>query len=363
MFQRDKLGFPTFWPLQIAGWIFFYLLMLVAILPELKKPGMFIANSGCVAAMFIASFFLHPICRSLRTRRLSWIDLEIRAFAWCMLLGSVGGLACEIALPQFKPMQWSDWLVNSIQSAVVLFLWASLYFSIKQWQQAAGERERLLRAEAEVREAKLSALRYQLNPHFLFNSLNAVSTLILEGDSTAATRMLAQIGELLRTSLNGEAVFEMPLSSEIAFTERYLAIEQTRLGRRLRVEIAIAPETLDAMVPSMLLQPLVENAVRHGIAPRLEGGAILIESELRADRLRIVVRNSGAPCEKFELGDLSANGIGLRNTVERLKTLYASDYAFDLHWPPEGGCEVTIELPFRRAPYEQPEPEVAVCAH
>jgi two-component system LytT family sensor kinase len=363
VFRRDQFGFPTFWPLQIGGWIFFYLLMLVAILPELKKPGMWSVNTACVLGMFIASFFLRPICRSLQKRGLSWIDLEVRAFAWSLLAGALAGVGCEIAVPQLHPMQWADWLVNSIQSAVVLFLWCSLYFSIKQWQQSARERERLLRAEAEVRDAKLSALRHQLNPHFLFNSLNAVSTLILEGDAPAATRMLSQIGELLRSSLSGEVVSEVPLAQEIAFTERYLAIEQTRLGRRLRVEMSIAPETLDALVPSMLLQPLVENAVRHGIAPRREGGTIRIESALNADHLHMVVRNSGDACEKFSSKDLPANGIGLRNTAERLQTLYGSNYQFDLRWPENGGCEVAVELPFRRIPREQTEPEVVLCAH
>jgi two-component system, LytTR family, sensor kinase len=239
---------------------------------------------------------------------------------------------------------------------VVLFLWCSLYFSIKAWQQSAQERERLLRAEAHTREARLSALRYQLNPHFLFNSLNAVSTLVLEGNAPAATRMLAQIGELLRTSLDNEMVLEVPLSQEIAFTEQYLAIEQIRLGDRLRVDLAISPETLDALVPSMLLQPLAENAVRHGIAPIVEGGTIAIRSELQDGQLQIVVKNSGVVAARE---DKPMNGIGLSNTIERLKTLYGIDQKFTLVWPRAGGCEATVELPIRRSTQGQ---EVLLCA-
>src|SRR6202050_5457072 len=148
-------------------------------------------------------------------------------------------------------LTWSTW---------VLFVWCSLYFSIKQWQQSNEEKELLLRAESEVREARLLALRYQLNPHFLFNSLNAVSTLILDGNAHAATRMLAQIGDLLRSSLDSEVTAEVTLSQELAFTDGYLAIEQTRLGERLKIDMAVPFETRDALVPSMLLQPLVENA-------------------------------------------------------------------------------------------------------
>jgi LytS/YehU family sensor histidine kinase len=363
VFKRDEFGFPSFWSLQIAGWGAFLALVLICILPYLREPGTLRANVVSIAAMFLCSWFLRPVCRSLRERVSSWLTLEIRAFFWCIAAGTISGFICEASLTGRHRLEYSDLIVTVLQDTIVLFLWCSLYFSIKQAQQSARERERLLRAEAEARDAKLSALRHQLNPHFLFNSLNAVSTLILEGDAPAATRMLSQIGELLRTSLNGNVVSEMALADEIAFTERYLAIEQTRLGRRLRVEISISPETLDAMVPSMLLQPLVENAVRHGIAPRLEGGVIRIESVLNEGYVRLVVSNSGDVCENLTLKDLPSQGIGLRNTVERLNTLYALDYKCELQCPADGGCQVTVELPFRSAPQEQPEPEVAACAH
>ena len=217
----------------------------------------------------------------------------------------------------------------------------------EQLRQSAMERERLLRAEAEAREARLSALRYQLNPHFLFNSLNAVSTLVLEGNAPAATLMLAQIGELLRTTLDSEALPEVPLSLEIASAQRYLAIEQTRLGDRLRVDLSISAETFDALVPNMLLQPLVENAVRHGIATLVEGGVIAIHSKLKNTQLQIVVKNSGNRGTAFSAQHKPGSGIGLTNTAERLKALYGTDHRFDLGWPESGGCEVTVELPFR----------------
>jgi sensor histidine kinase YesM len=280
----------------------------------------------------------------------------------------VGTLATELVLLSFGKYDWPDVAANSVQFSVVLFLWCTLYFSIKQWQRSAQERERLLRAESEAREARLSALRYQLNPHFLFNSLNAASTLVLEGDAPAATRMLSQIGELLRTTLDDDASLETRLSQELAFIEQYLAIEQTRLGKRLQVERSISPDTLDAIVPGMLLQPLVENAVRHGIAPLVEGGAIRIESRVNADRLLIAISNSGPRHEvngsSHSTGDSThssakARGIGLTNTQERLKTLYGDDHRFSLQWPEAGGCEVLIEMPLRRV---APAVEEGVCA-
>jgi two-component system sensor histidine kinase AlgZ len=245
-----------------------------------------------------------------------------------------------------------------MQIMFILVVWCSLYFSIKAWQQSTQERERLLRAEAEAREAKLSALRYQLNPHFLFNALNAVSTLVLEDESLAATRMLAQIGDLLRTILDGETKLEIPLSEEIAFVEQYLSIEKTRLGSRLRTDVSIAPDTLDALVPSMLLQPLVENAVRHGVAPTIEGGYIDVASRLQDGNLHITVRNSGPADQPLREPDVPA-GIGLRNTTERLETLYSGQHTFALEWLPLGGCQVVIELPFRR---NGAKPESQPCA-
>jgi len=339
------------------GWVCFYVLVLVGSIPDfLRRSGVLRDDTVGVAFMFLGSCILHPVCRSLLRRSLPWLAFELRVCAWSAVVGTVGALATELALLGFHEMDWPDLATNSVQFSVVLFLWCNLYFSVRQWQQSTQERERVLRAETEAREARLSALHYQLNPHFLFNSLNAVSTLVLDGNAPAATRMLAQIGELLRSTLENEVVPEVALSQEIAFTERYLAIEQTRLGERLHVDLAIPHETLDALVPSMLLQPLVENAVRHGVAQLVEGGTITIESGLHVGRLRVVIRNSGRRGVPKENG----NGIGLSNTIERLETLYGADHNFSLEWPEAGGCEVTVELPFRRAVQTQ---EALACAH
>lgn len=176
----------------------------------------------------------------------------------------------------------------------------------------------------------------------------------------AATRMLAQIGELLRTTLDNDASAEIPLSQELAFVEQYLAIEQTRLGDRLCINTAISRETLDAVVPSMLLQPLVENAVRHGVAPVMEGGSIAIESVNRGNRLLMTIRNSGPRSNgNSREAIMPSKGIGLANTAERLKTLYGEDQRLSLRSPESGGYEVTIEIPFRKT---VPTTEEALCA-
>jgi two-component system, LytTR family, sensor kinase len=324
-----------------------YVLVLLSVLPE-RNPAEFLHQTVFCATVFAIGWLLRPVCRSLLRRAYPWIALELRAFGWCVLYGAVATFLSELMKLHSVRLVWANFLDNWLPFSVVFFLWCTLYFSTEQWKQAAHERARLVRAESEAREARLSALRYQLNPHFLFNSLNAVSTLVLEGNVSAATHMLAQIGELLRTTLDNDASPEIPLAQELAFIEQYLAIEQTRLGGRLRVVTTISEETRAAIVPSMLLQPLVENAVRHGVAPLIEGGTIAIESTLQDNRLLIAIRNSGPRANQAHArnGD-SFKGIGLTNTAARLKTFYGDNQRFSLRSPDVGGCEVTLELPFR----------------
>src|SRR6202167_2911328 len=347
MAGKNPLRFYSFWQLQAIGWGSFYLLQLAESIAPIHRAGGLREPTLTVAFMLLGSCALRYTCRSLSRRSLTWLSLEWRAALWCLAVGTVSAFGAELAILGVGKITWARHAPNTLQFAFMFFMWSNLYFSIKQWQQSIHERERLLHAETEVREVRLRALRYQLNPHFLFNSLNAVSTLVLDGNAPAATRMLAQIGDLLRRSLDSEVTAEVTLSQELAFTEGYLAIEQTRLGKRLKIDMAIPFETRDAMVPSMLLQPLVENAVRYGVAPLIEGGWIAIRSALDADRLRIVIGNSGRRGEGKR--KKNENGIGLGNTAERLKTLYGTDFEFSLGWPEAGGCEVVLELRLHRA--------------
>ena len=356
MKRENVLTLPSFWKIQVIGWGCFCLYELLESIHALLTKHVFVKEETVpIALMFLGSCALRPFCRWQLRRAQPWIAFELRAAAAATVTSIPVAWGAGLILQNFYAVPWHALVTVWAWSTFVLFMWCSLYFSIRQWQQSSKERERLLRAEAEVREARLLALRYQLNPHFLFNSLNAVSTLVVVGNATAATRMLAQIGDLLRASLDSEIAAEVPLSQELALTKGYLAIEQTRLGERLHIDMLVPLETRDALVPSMLLQPLVENAVRYGVAPFREGGWIAITSALHAGKLRIVIENSGRRGAVRRTG----NGIGLGNTADRLKTLYGTDCRFSLAWPEAGGCEVVLELPLRRAPNLQ---EAAPCA-
>jgi two-component system sensor histidine kinase AlgZ len=291
------------------------------------------------------SFLLRYYCDYLLRHDHSWIGYEFRVFLISIPAGALCVLPAVGLISLHASYDWGQFLFNEVETCVVLFLWCSLYSSIEHWQRAAQAKERLLRAEAAARVVQLSALRYQLNPHFLFNSLNAVSVLILEGEAAAARRMLGQIANLLRATLEETPAAEVPLAREMHLTREYLEIEQTRLGDRLRIETDLQPGTLDALAPSLILQPLVENAVHHGVAPCIAGGMVRIASELAGGRLRLTITNTGAPFVRSQ----ARAGIGLANTAERLTALYGEDHRFHLEGLEAGGCIVTVEIPLRRS--------------
>jgi len=196
---------------------------------------------------------------------------------------------------------------------------------------------------AQLAQAQLQALRMQLHPHFLFNTLNAISTLVHK-DPELADRMIARLSDLLRLTLENVGVQEVRLAKELEFLEKYLDIERTRFADRLEIHMEIAPETLDAGAPYLILQPLVENAIRHGIAPRAERGRIAIEAHRREGRLVISVTDDGpgiaSPGNRKD-------GVGISSTRARLARLYGADHRFELSQGGVGGLVVTLELPFR----------------
>ncbi|HSK71343.1 MAG TPA: histidine kinase [Pyrinomonadaceae bacterium] len=199
--------------------------------------------------------------------------------------------------------------------------------------------------ETRLTRAQLDALKMQLHPHFLFNTLNTISVL-MEKDVKAANRMLVNLSDLLRMALDNIGTQEVSLKDELEFLERYLKIEETRFEERLKVRMNVEPETLDARVPNLILQPLVENAIKHGISPQIAGGTIEIRAEREGQTLRLSVRDSGAGIGNKELAKIK-KGIGLANTQARLKQMYDGNHTFQINSEEGNGFSVNITIPFR----------------
>jgi sensor histidine kinase YesM len=199
------------------------------------------------------------------------------------------------------------------------------------------------RLQAMLVEAQLQALKMQLHPHFLFNTLHAISALMDE-DVKAARRMIARLSELLRLTLDNAGQQEVPLRQELEVLERYLEIEQIRFQDRLTVQMKIDPEALEARVPNLILQPIVENSIRHGIAPTSDAGRIVIQAARQNGHLELSVRDDGPGITN---GEISKEGIGLTNTRSRLQQLYGEAHRLEISNASEGGLVVRMTIPFQ----------------
>ena len=232
-----------------------------------------------------------------------------------------------------------------------------LYWTILSVSYAAEHhrrlRERELTAsqlETQLVQADLQALKMQLHPHFLFNALHTIGSLVRTGDRDNAVRVVAGLGDLLRRVLDSAAQQEVPLKQELDFIRTYLDIEQIRFRDRLKIAINADPDILDAKVPHLILQPLVENAIRHGIAPHASAGYLMVGARRVDDQLQLVVRDDGPGLGNNENGaDPARLGIGLSNTRARLTRLYGSEGELEVGNAPDGGLEARIALPFRLA--------------
>lgn len=289
---------------------------------------------------------------SLERSRL-WVALPVHLAAGLL----IGGAQLALALAGMRwmapgPLERSylsayvDWMLPTYLEFAVLIYFTILVlaYAFDYYRRYVRGTVRTSQLETALARAQLQALRSQLQPHFLFNTLHAVSSLMDE-DVRAARRMIARLADLLRTTLDTSDEQEVSLLRELETLQLYLDIERERFSDRLRFELDVHPDVLDARVPNLVLQPLVENAVRHGISPRQEGGRIVVRASRENGRLVLVVEDDGAGAE----GADSREGVGLRNTRARLARLYPDHHALRIRHPEHGGFRVEIEIPFETA--------------
>ena len=265
------------------------------------------------------------------------------------------------------PVDWSHYAASMLYLMPMDFLTYCGFFSAsfglvyhfkdrRRGDEVLQHQLRTAQLESDLARAELSALRGQLHPHFIFNSFNAVASLVRQKRNDSAVEVIAQLSALLRLALERTGRQELPLGEEIDFIRRYLEIEQVRFGEKLRLDFSLDPAALDVVVPNLVLQPLVENAIKHGISRRIRPGAVRLAARRVEGRLQLEIVDDGpdgSPVER-EAGEQRTGGIGLANTRARLDNIYGSDYRLELTPRPEGGMRVLLDLPWRLMPLCKP---------
>jgi two-component system, LytTR family, sensor kinase len=260
-------------------------------------------------------------------------------------------VASQTAIVWFVGREQRPWLEEAQRMFFNNFDWEMMTYwaivglshALRYHSEAQDRALRESQLETHLVEAQLQALQRQLQPHFLFNTLNTISAL-MHRNVDAADNMIAKLSDLLRISLQNVGVQEVPLKQELDFLSKYLEIEQTRFRDRLTVVFDVQPDTLDALVPNLVLQPLVENSIKHGIGPRPTPGQIAIRSHRRGSLLELEVRDDGVGLSAARLTDFN-RGVGLANTRSRLQHLYGSSHRFEFRQPASGGLSVLIAIP------------------
>jgi two-component system, LytTR family, sensor kinase len=367
--QAVDSRFPLrFWPLQLAGWLAFGVAMGLSRVTSYPLDYMLATKTVLAALGFVVSLGLRAFYQRLlqheRPLVLVIVVLVVASYAAAFPWTAVYNLVDAQLLTALtgRVVRRVSMTGGALYHAFVLVAWSVLYLGVRQYAELQEGRERVLRAEALATAGRLSALRYQLNPHFLYNTLNAISTLVIDQRTDDATRMISRLSDLLRVTLNDQTPDEVPVSSEVAVLRQYLEIEQVRFGDRLSVIVSIAPDAEPMLVPTLILQPLVENAIRHGISNREGGGTVEVGATVVKNILHLFVDDDGpglanrppnysngtANAHAGQPEDASVtNGIGLANCRERLNALYGKRQRMVIQESPRGGVRVTIELPAR----------------
>jgi len=257
----------------------------------------------------------------------------------------------EIYRHGYRPSDWLLYIKDTPAAFYVMLSWSGLYFGIKYYQTLQLEKQKLLTAMNKAHEAQLKMLRYQLNPHFLFNTLNAISTLVLINDNDTANRMVSRLSDFLRYSLYKDPINKVMLEQEIYAARLYLEIEKVRFSERLTITIDLEPGTEKALVPSLILQPLIENAIKYAVASQVNGGEIAIKAKIFGHDLLLEVADNGPGMSLLDgavkIPDNSDSGVGLVNTRERLAALYDNDFALVLTHNEPRGVKVNIRIPLQ----------------
>lgn len=347
-----------FWTLQLLGWAGFGVAFYIGALPVVQEDqlqGYYRHIFFMVSVGIVLTLGMRYVYRGLWDT--SWV---LRAVISALIVGlaSVAWTAArswfyfDVLYQDLAPpsLDWKNYLGGLPYALSVMLGWSGMYYGIRYYRILQNQTAQYLKASSTAHQAQLKMLRYQLNPHFLFNTLNAISTLVLERDTQRANSMVGKLSEFLRYSLDNDPMMKVTLKNELHALNLYLGIEKVRFQDRLRLQFDIEPDAQRALVPSLILQPLVENAVKYAIAPSEHGGKLRLEAMIDGQELLMVVSDDGPgmlePVD-FEGGrGNSGLGVGLRNTHERLLQIYGAAHRIELSEAKPSGLRVEIRLPY-----------------
>ena len=351
----------AFWRLQLLGWGGAMLLRAMSAIANDQPPAFLVLVLIATITGFSISLVLAVIYRQLINQRplVTWgvtalilpffVGLHAFIDAWVISLYRSESEASFAQL--FVGVFYLD--------TTLLGAWSALYYATNFFIQIEEQNDQLIQLENQATTAQLAMLRYQLNPHFLFNTLNSISTLVLLKQTEPANAMLSRLSSFLRYTLVNEPAARVTIEQEVETLKLYLDIELMRFEERLRTTFNIEPATRNAMLPSLLLQPLVENAIKYAVTPQESGAEITIATQIDGHNLRIVVSDTGpGPQSKvtesrisgvtFDGGQPVSTGVGLANIRDRLAQAYGDNHRFETLEPEQGGFAVLIEIPFER---------------
>ena len=347
----------AFWILQSAGWAGYFLLRTLSGIANQMGWGYILHTALLTAAGYSITLLMGAMFRRLIRMRplITWISsIAIVLLAAAIFSAIETWSSATIINPGTRP-EGIRFLGAILLTFTLMIAWSALYYSINYYLLLEEQSDRMLRLEHQASHAQLAMLRYQLNPHFLFNTLNSISTLVLLKQTEQANAMLSRLSSFLRYTLVNEPTANVTINQEVETLKLYLEIEKMRFEERLRPSFDIDPSACLARLPSLLLQPLVENAVKYAVTPQEEGADISVSATRIGNRLRIVVADTGPGAEDHWVRAQQSTGVGLANIRDRLSQAYGADHRFETESNAAGGFRVTIEIPFQLEVPEEPK--------
>ena len=339
----------AFWILQSAGWAGYFMLRSLGGIANAMGIFFIVPTALTTATGYSLTLLMAAAYRRLINQRpvITWsVSILI------VLLASAAFSTIEVwshatFYRQVTVPEGAQFLGAILLDFALLAAWSALYYGINFYILLEEKIDQMQRLEVQASSAQLAMLRYQLNPHFLFNTLNSISTLVLLKQTERANAMLSRLSSFLRYTLINEATAQVTLAQEIETLKLYLEIEKMRFEDRLRPSFSIDPSVEKARLPSLLLQPLVENAIKYAVTPKEEGADIIVEAKRIGDHVLISVSDTGPVWNEGAARPTHSTGVGLANIRDRLAQAYGTEHRLDIQSDPQGGFSVTIEIPYQ----------------